>query len=144
MKKMDRTLVYKIIAGVSFVVLCFTQLLHIRNMYNVESRNYNLDEKKTIQTDYEKSITNDKLFPGGSSIIDSFIYRHIDTLEQMAQTKPELYRQYAVRVYDSIFQALHRGNTMDSLLNLIKKRNNIQTDLQYALAIRQIDLAFDA
>ncbi|MBB1285357.1 HAMP domain-containing histidine kinase [Flavisolibacter sp. BT320] len=144
MKKMDRTLIYKIIAGVSFVVLCVTQLLHIRNMYNVESRNYNLDEKKTIQADYEKSITNDKLFPGGSRIIDSFIYRHIDTLEKMAQTRPELYRQYAVRVYDSIFEALHQGNTMDSLLTVIKKRNNIQTDLKYAIAIRQMDLAFDA
>ncbi|HEV7330577.1 MAG TPA: HAMP domain-containing sensor histidine kinase [Flavisolibacter sp.] len=143
MKKLDRTLIYKIIAGVSFVVLCFTQLLHIRSMYNVESRNYNLDEKKTIQAEYEKSITNDKLFPGGSSIIDKILYRHIDTLEQMAQTKPELYHQYAVRIYDSIFQALHQANNMDSLLSLIKKRNNIQTDLQYALAIRQIDLAFD-
>lgn len=144
MKKMDRTLVYKIIAGVSFVVLCLTQLLHIRNMYNVESRNFNLDEKKTIQSDYEKSITNDKLFPGGSRIIDSFIYRHIDTLERLAETKPELYQQYTVKVYDSIFRALHQANSMDSLLDVIKKRNNIKTNLQYAIAIRQIDLAFDA
>jgi two-component system, OmpR family, phosphate regulon sensor histidine kinase PhoR len=144
MKKMDRTLVYKIIAGVSFVVLCFTQLLHIRSMYNVESRNFNLEEKKKIQGEYEKSITNDKLFPGGGGIIDSFIYRHIDTLEQLAQTRPELYHHYAVRVYDSIFQALHRANNMDSLLEAIKERGNIQTDLQYALAIRQIDLAFES
>ena len=51
MKKMDRTLLYKIIAGVSFVVLCFTQLLHIRTMYNVESTNYNQDEKKKMKDD---------------------------------------------------------------------------------------------
>ncbi len=144
MKKMDRTLVYKIIAGVSFVVLCFTQLLHIRSMYNVESRNYNLDEKKKIQADYEKSITNDKLFPGGSGIIDSIIYRHIDTLEKLAETRPELYHQYAIRIYDSIFAGLQQANNMDSLLAEIKTRNSIQTDLQYALTVRQIDLAFES
>lgn len=140
---MDRTLLYKLIAGVSFVVLCFTQLLHIRSMYNVESRNYNLDEKKKIQGEYEKSITNDKLFPGGGGIIDSLIYRHIDTLKKLAQTRPELYHHYGVRVYDSIFRDLSRANNMDSLLSVIKAKNNIQTDLQYALTIRQIDLAFE-
>lgn len=142
MKKMDRTLLYKIIAGVSFVVLSFTQLLHIRTMYNMESRNYRLDEKKKMKDDYEKSITNDKLFPGGTKIIDRFIYQHIDSLERLTQSNQKLYNAYARNIRDSMFLALREANNLDSLLTVLTKKNNIKADLKYALIIHHIDIAF--
>lgn len=142
MKKMDRTLLYKVIAGVSFVVLCLTQLLHIRTMYNMESRNYYEAEKKKIKSDYEQSITNDKLFPGGTVIIDRFFYQHLDSLEQLAQTSPEIYKAYARTVQDSMFIALKSANNLDSLLTRIETTNKIGNNLNYALIIHSIDLAF--
>ena len=142
MKKLDRTLLYKIIAGVSFVVLSFTQLLHIRTMYNMESKNYNLDEKRKMKDDYEKSITNDKLFPGGTKIIDRFIYQHIDSLERLTRSRQELYNTYAKDIRDSMFLALQAANNLDSLLTVIKKKNKINTNLRYALIIHHIDIAF--
>lgn len=142
MKKMDRTLLYKILAGAGFLVLCFTQLLHIRSMYNVESRNYNLDQKKTIQSDYQRSIANDKLFPGGGKIVDSFIRRNLDTLEILANNGGERFRSYAAAVCDSLFLALQQANNMDSLLRVIKETAGITEDLQYALVVQGIDLAF--
>ena len=84
MKKIDRTLLYKVIAGICFLVLCFTQTLHIRNMYNVESRNYNVDEKNRIKETYVKNITNDKLFPGGAEIIDSILLPQLGLLEKLS------------------------------------------------------------
>lgn len=142
MKKIDRTLLYKILAGVGFLILCFTQLLHIRSMYNVESRNYNLEKKGSIQADYQKSIANDKLFPGGRRIIDSFLHYRMDTLEKLAATNREAFRTYAGTLCDSLFLALHQANNMDSLLSVIKEKNKISADLQYALVIQNIDLAF--
>lgn len=142
MRKIDRTLLYKIIAGVSFIVLCFTQLLHIRTMYNAESKTYNLDEKKKMKDAYEKSITNDKLFPGGGGIIDRFVYQHIDSLEHLAELGQELYNAYAKNIQDSMFIALKKANNLDSVLATIRKKNKISTDLQYALIIHHIDIAF--
>lgn len=135
-------MLYKIIAGVSFVILCFTQLLHIRNMYNVEARNYKLDEKKKLQTAYEKSIANDIVFPGGGRIMNAYILRHIDTLQKLAAVDSTAFHQHAQKVYDSIFVALRKENNMDSVLQVIKKKSNINTDLDYAVVISSIELAF--
>ena len=143
MAKTDRILLYKIIAGVSFVVLCFTQFLHISSMYTLESNRYNLEEKNLLKADYEKSITNDKLFPGGGAIMDSFIYRNFDKLEHLSKTNLSEYKALCNRISDSLFFALNKANNIDSLLAIIKQRNNITTDLKYSLFIQSIDIAFE-
>jgi len=142
MKKVDRTLLYKVIAGVCFLVLCFTQTLHIRNMYNVESRNYNLDEKNKIKETYVKSITNDKLFPGGAQIIDSILIPQLAILEKLSANDKAAFSRHSRKIYDSIFLSLQKASNMDSLLRAIMERNNIKTPLEYALMIQSIDLAF--
>ena len=143
MPKTDRILLYKIIAGASFAVLCFTQFLHISSMYTLESNRYNLEEKNLLKADYEKSITNDKLFPGGSAIIDTFIYRNFAQLEQTFKTDQHSYKTLCKKICDSLFLQLNSANNMDSLLAVIKTRNNITTDLKYALFLQSIDIAFE-
>lgn len=135
-------MLYKVIAGVCFLVLCFTQTLHIRNMYNVESRNYNLDQKSRIKETYVRSITNDKLFPGGAQIIDSLLLPQLALLEKLSVTDNAAFLRHSKKLYDSIFSSLQKGSNMDSLLRSIKERNNIKTPLEYALIIQSIELAF--
>lgn len=142
MKKPDRTLLYKLIAGTCFLILCFTQTLHIRNMYNAESRSYNVDEKNKIKASYVQSITNDKLFPGGAQIIDSLLLPHLALLEKLSATDKAAFSRHSKKIYDSIFLSLQGASNMDSLLRSILKKNNIQTPLEYALLIQSIDIAF--
>lgn len=136
-------MLYKVIAGVCFLVLCFTQTLHIRNMYNVESRNYNLDEKNKIKDTYVKSITNDKLFPGGANTIDSILIPQLPVLERLSATNKPAFIRYSKKLSDSIFLSLQKASNMDSLLRIILQVNNIQTPLEYALIIQSMDLAFE-
>ena len=140
--KIDRVLLYKIIAGISFIVLCLTQLLHIRNMYAVESEKYYAEEKRILGSEYIKSIVNDKLFPGANKIIDSFIYRHIDSLEILTRTNQSHYTAYSKKIYDSLFCSLKKANNMDSLLQVYIKRNKVSRELEYALVMQSIDIAF--
>jgi two-component system, OmpR family, phosphate regulon sensor histidine kinase PhoR len=143
MPKTDRILLYKIIAGVSFAILCFTQVLHISSMYNLENNRYNLKEKNILKTEYEKIITNDKLFPGASSIIDRFIYRNFDSLNRLAKTDTAQYKVFSKSIYDSLFLELKKANNLDSVLSVIKQRNNIATGLEYAAVVINIDIAFE-
>ena len=52
MLKRDRIFIFMIIAIVCTVVLCLVQLIHIRNIYQLEEKVYNIDEKKIIKTAY--------------------------------------------------------------------------------------------
>jgi two-component system phosphate regulon sensor histidine kinase PhoR len=111
-------------------------------MYNVESRNYNLDQKSRIKETYVRSITNDKLFPGGAQIIDSLLLPQLALLEKLSVTDNAAFLRHSKKLYDSIFSSLQKGSNMDSLLRSIKERNNIKTPLEYALIIQSIELAF--
>jgi two-component system phosphate regulon sensor histidine kinase PhoR len=112
-------------------------------MYTLESNRYYLEEKNLLKADYEKCITNDKLFPGGSAIIDSFMYRNFNQLEQHIKTDEKSYKALCKKICDSLFLALNKANNMDSLLAVIKQRNNITTGLEYALLLQSIDIAFE-
>jgi two-component system phosphate regulon sensor histidine kinase PhoR len=141
MRNIDRVLLYKIIAGIFFIILCLTQLLHIRNMYNVENEKYNLEEKKIIQQEYERTITNDKLFPGAQKIIDSIIYRNFDRLVSLSASNPAGFRQFSDTVCDTLFCRLASANNLDAWLQDLKERYGISTDIDYGLVVSLIDIA---
>jgi two-component system phosphate regulon sensor histidine kinase PhoR len=118
------------------------QLLHIRNIYKLEEEVYSIDEKKIIKTDYEESITNDKVFPGAVKIIDSIIYRNFSTLERLAvNNDSKEFKALSDRVCDTLFSALRVNNNMDVFLDSIKRKHHIDTAITYALFVERIDIA---
>lgn len=142
MGKIDRIFLYKIIAGASFLLLSFMQLLHIRTMYNLENTRYNSEEKQNLKIAYEKSIVNDKLFPGGQKVVDHFIYRNYDKLAVLWQRDKPAYHLFAKTICDSLLKELRNKNTLDSLLPSILKKNNVTTKHSYALFLQSLDIAF--
>lgn len=137
--------IYKIVAGIAFVVLASVQFFLLFNMYGMEDEHYYAIEKAKMHDAYEPTIRNDKLYPGAVQIIDRHIYKYIDTLGV-------LYKQHCIGAFDtlrqimcdSMFAELTEKSCGDSLMQAMKKQLGITDSLQYCLQIRNIDFAFEA
>lgn len=141
MLKRDRIFIFMIIAIVCTVVLCLVQLIHIRNIYQLEEKVYNIDEKKIIKTAYEESIVNDKVFKGAVNIIDSILYPQFPELERLAKSNTDAFKNHAARLCDTLFTALNKANNMDAFLDSLKKAHNIDAAINYALFVEHFAIA---
>ena len=56
---------------------------------------------------------------------------------------PDAFAREKDLVLDSMFRALHNGNTMDSLFAAVKKEHQLDEDLEYLLTINAIQLVFE-
>jgi two-component system, OmpR family, phosphate regulon sensor histidine kinase PhoR len=133
---------YKAIAIISFLVLVTVQFFLVYNTYRLEEEHYYFDEKKIINRLYGSSIRNDKVFPGGAAIVDSFIYRHMNTLEKLNKTNKVEFNVLKQKICDSIFRRLRARNNLDSLMNYIYTSSNIKKKFNYSSTIQAIDVSF--
>lgn len=138
------TTAHKIIAIVSLLVLSSVQFFLLYNTYELKNDHYYLAELGVIKADYTASIRNDKIMPGGQNILDSSLDRNMAALERLYQTDPAGFGLLKQRVCDSAFHALRRANNIDSLLRLIIRKHNIDRQLEYALLVESIDIAFQS
>jgi two-component system phosphate regulon sensor histidine kinase PhoR len=143
MFKGNRIFLFKIIAIICTVILCLVQLIHIRNIYKLEEKVYNIDEKKIIKTAYEESIVNDKVFPGAVKIIDSILYKEFDNLATFALHNTDAFKNLSARLCDTLFKSLNEANNMDAFLDSIKKKHNLSANLEYALFIEHFAIAIE-
>jgi two-component system phosphate regulon sensor histidine kinase PhoR len=142
--KISSVTFYIIIALVSFLILSGVQFFLVYNTYELKNEHYNLSEKKIINNDYAQSISNDKVFPGGSAIIDKHIYDNMTKLEQLYRQNPDAFNLFKQKLCLAIFKDLHRANNFDSLLAVIKKRHRLTNTFTYALTINLLDVAFES
>ena len=133
---------HKIIAIVSFLILSSVQFFLLYNTYELTNDHYYLAEKNTINADYSAAIRNDKIMPGGQRILDSFIIRDMKQMEYLYLHDPQSFDRFRQKMADSAFRALRAANNLDSLLNIILKKNNLRRNLEYALLIRNLDVSF--
>ncbi len=137
----NRIFLYKVIAIACTVILCFVQLLHIRNIYKLENQVFAADEKKILKMAYAESIVNDKLYPGAVKTIDNILYRNFSALEGELSKQENNFEKLSDKICDTLFTTLRARNNTDSLLAQIKKRNNINSDIIYALFVEDISIA---
>jgi len=133
---------YKIIAILSFLVLSSVQFFLLYNTYELKNEHYYLSELYIIRTEYYKSIRNDKVMPGGVRIFDRFISLNIPPLEKKYLKDPHEFSILSQKVCDSAFRELKKANNIDSLLNTIIKRYNLNRDLEYAILVQSIEVSF--
>jgi hypothetical protein len=138
-------ILYKIVAGIAFVVLASVQFFLLFNMYRMEDEHYYAIEKKKMHDVYEPTIRNDKLYPGAVQIIDKYVYKYIDTLGVLyKQRQMAAFDSLRQIMCDSMFAELRTSSCGDSLIHSIKKQLAITDSLQYCMLISNIDFAFDA
>jgi two-component system phosphate regulon sensor histidine kinase PhoR len=134
------TLTHKVVAIISFTILCVVQVFLVFNTYELQKERYFFSEKSAINEFYSKLITNDKLFPGGQHIIDSVFNRNIPRLEYFYLHKKDSFDIHSQLVCDSIFTALKSRESIATILNSYKHQSHLRDSLEYALTIEALEL----
>lgn len=135
--------IYKSVVLVSFLILLFVQLRLTYNTYVLRDRDYSLKEKKLLNDEYGRSISDDKVYQGGGKIIDSILSRNMPLLKQTYYADKANFKQLSRRVSDTLIRALAKHNTMDSIFRAIVKQNSLDTNLSYLLTFESAEINFD-
>src|SRR5690606_22119381 len=90
------------------------------NTFKLNDKQYQAVEKNLIDERYTQRIRNDKVFPGGVTIINRYLMNNIHALEAAYHRGPDIFEHEKNLILDSMFVALRKGNTMDSLFAAIK------------------------
>ncbi|MFB2121402.1 sensor histidine kinase [Parapedobacter sp. 2B3] len=112
------------------------------NTFKLNDKQYQAVEKNLIDERYTQRIRNDKVFPGGVTIINRYLMNNIHALEAAYHRGPDIFEHEKNLILDSMFVALRKGNTMDSLFAAIKAEYQIDEDFEYLLTINAIQLVF--
>lgn len=118
------------------------QFLLVYNTYKLKDQRYFFSAKQTINDAYSRSISNDKVYPGGQNIIDTFIYKNMSMLETLNKQSPTAFKNLGNKVCDSIFTELRKNSNMDSLFAEILKQNKLRHDLEYSIIVTSIGVNF--
>ncbi|MBW8685717.1 sensor histidine kinase [Chitinophaga rhizophila] len=132
--------IYITTSVICFLVLALVQFILVYNTYDLLNRRFYYDKKSKINEEYSKAITNDKLFPGGQAIVDSILMPQLRKLEEIYQADTTKFKAYSQELLNDVFHKLIRQETADSLMHVIRQRNNITDSLRYALTITRIDI----
>ncbi|HEY4209631.1 MAG TPA: HAMP domain-containing sensor histidine kinase [Puia sp.] len=138
------TTAHKIIAVVSLLVLSSVQFFLLYNTYELKNDHYYLSELGIINADYTAAIRNDKIIPGGQRILDGYIYRNMAELERLHHVDTAGFNLLKKRICDSAFASLRAASNIDSILQAIIKKHNLNRQLEYALLVESIDIAFQS
>jgi len=138
------TTAHKIIAVVSLLVLSSVQFFLLYNTYELKNDHYYLRELGIINTDYTAAIRNDKIIPGGQRILDGYIYRNMQELERLYHEDTPGFNLLKQKLCDSAFTSLRKASNIDSILQGIIKKHNLHRQLEYALLVESIDIAFQS
>ncbi|HMR85709.1 MAG TPA: HAMP domain-containing sensor histidine kinase [Niabella sp.] len=133
----------RFIAIASFVILVTVQYFLVYNTFELKNDQFFLAESTQIKEDYNNAIRNDKVFPGGQAIIDSFLKRNIKKLEWLYTADPGKFKVYSLSVVDSIARSLRARSNVDSLMDVVIKNNKLANDLIWLSKVDHISITFN-
>src|SRR5690606_4154819 len=113
--------------GVSLVglILLISVVFYLTfNTFKLRDEQYQAVEKSFLKESYTQRIRNDKVFPGGVSIIDRYLMGNIHALEAAYQRGSGVFAHEKDLVLDSMFRSLRKANTMDSLFSAVKNEQD--------------------
>ncbi len=135
--------IHSVIAVICFIILGGVQFFLLYNTYKLKNEHYNLTCASHIEQTYGHSISNDKVFPGGSAVIEHFINSNMDRLQQTFAHDPKEFALLRFKLGDSIISQLRQKNNMDSVLAPIAKTDPNIRSLQYSLYISLLEINFN-
>jgi hypothetical protein len=137
------TTTHKIIATVSFLILSSVQFFLLYNTYELKDDHFYLAEQGILNNAYTKAVANDKIMPGGQRIMDCYLNGDMALMEQTWNRDHKAFDILVQKICDSAFIDLKKANNMDSLLGRWVAENHLQRDLEYALLVERVDIAFE-
>ena len=117
--KIMKDRIYKSVVLASFLILLLVQLSLTYNTYVLRDKDYSLKEKQLLNDEYGRSITDDKVYPGGAKIIDPTLSRNMIRLKHTYLRDRKEFRQLSARISDTLLTALKKNSPMDSIFESI-------------------------
>jgi two-component system, OmpR family, phosphate regulon sensor histidine kinase PhoR len=132
----------RITAIASFLVLSSVLFFLLYNTYELKNQHYFLEEKKWIEEEYGRNVRDDKMFPGGAKLIETYVNKYMYEFERLYHTDRKAFDIFSQRVMDSTFALLKQHNSLDSIIQEARRKYNLQRDLAYSLTVRLVDVNF--
>lgn len=134
---------YIILSIICFLILATVQFILVSNTYELKNERYYFNEKNSIRERYSKLIRNDKLFPGGGVIIDSFILPNLNHMAWVYKNNHQAFEIQKQQLLDSLFRELRKKESIQKFLTCFKKEKKVKDSLAYALMIESMALVLD-
>lgn len=131
------------ISIISFSVLFIVQYLLIYNTFELRNNQYQVLERKTLDSAYRHLLLNDKLFLGGQEIIDSLIKPHYPAFLAASEQSPAAFNRIAESFCDSLIASLRERSNMDSIFRALIANNSLDSNLTYSLIVTDFEITFD-
>lgn len=135
---------HKAIAIFSFIVLSSVQFFLLYKTYELKDDRFYLSEQSILNGEYTRIVANDKVIPGGQRAMDRYLVGDMALMERIYNTDKKAFDKLAQRICDSAFRDLRKINTMDSILHSWIARNHLDSNLEYALMVEGVDIAFQS
>ncbi|QBQ40170.1 HAMP domain-containing histidine kinase [Sphingobacterium psychroaquaticum] len=145
MKLLTPTRLLKIVVSVCFLILLGLQYKLISGVYEAKRNELFRVKMGEIKQAYNRSIINDKLFPGGQAIIDNYLNKDkVGELAVVFHRNEDAFVMTADSIYESIVQDLRGKSNIDSVLQAIQKEINLDSiPIRYALVLNSLSTTFD-
>ncbi|WP_437919789.1 sensor histidine kinase [Sphingobacterium sp. LRF_L2] len=130
------------ISIISFSVLLIVQYLLIYNTFILRNNQYQVLERKNLDSSYRAILLNDKLFVGGQSIIDSLIKPAYTPLKASVN-KPKEFDRLSELFCDTLFRTLRLRSNMDSVFESLLLQHELSANLAYRLVVTDFEITFD-
>lgn len=134
---------YIIVSILCIIILAVVQFILVYHTYELKNERFYFTEKGAIRDSYSKLIKNDKLFPGGEKIIDSFLLPNINHLAWTYNTDQHAFNVQIQQITDSLFQTLRKKESVQVFLTDFRKRKHLNDSFTYALMIESLSLYFN-
>jgi two-component system, OmpR family, phosphate regulon sensor histidine kinase PhoR len=131
---------YILISIFCVIILAVVQFILVYNTYELKNERFYFTEKGAIRNSYSKLIKNDKLFPGGEKIIDSFLLPNMSHLALMYDTDRRGFSGEIQKITDSLLQTLRKKESMQVFLTDFKRHKHLKDSFTYALMIESLSL----
>ncbi|WDF70599.1 HAMP domain-containing sensor histidine kinase [Sphingobacterium oryzagri] len=131
------------ISIISFSVLFVVQYLLIYNTFELRNNQYQVFERKTLDSAYRHLLLNDKLFLGGQEIIDSLIKPHYPIFLAASEEGPDAFHRVSASFCDTLIASLRAKSNMDSIFRTLIRENALDSNLTYSLIVTDFEITFD-
>lgn len=128
---------------ISFIILFSVQYILIFNTFSLRNSQYQVQERKTLDSAYRALLLNDKLYPGAQAIIDSIIKPKYNEFEKLHTYSSEKFNLFSEKFCDSLISELRNRSIMDSVFHYLVVNNQLDQNLEYALLINDLQITFD-
>lgn len=126
--------------GMSFLILTGLIALLIFNTYQLEDKNYQVEQVNRIQNAYGAAVMDDKIFPGGNAVFQSELVPCLSVWYQKKLQGSANVNAYGYQCMGRFLEQLRRQQSLDSIFRQIVQQQKLDTTLVYLFHFDRLEI----